>query len=146
MEPIYWLIAFVVLSVIEGLTLALTTMWFAGGAAAAFLVCLAGASVNAQLAVFAAVSFALLAFIRPWAVKNVNRHATKTNVDSLVGMQARVTEEIDNVQGTGTAVINGQEWTARAEKDADRYFVGEMVEVGAIQGVKLIVRNRQKEG
>ena len=53
MEPVYWMIAFVVLAVIEGLTLALTTMWFAGGAAAAFLVCLAGGSVNAQLAVFA---------------------------------------------------------------------------------------------
>ncbi len=145
MEPVYWMIAFVVLAVIEGLTLALTTMWFAGGAAAAFLVCLAGGSVNAQLAVFAAVSFALLAFIRPWAVKNVNRHATKTNAESLVGMQARVTAEIDNVQGTGSAIVNGQEWTARAERDADRYPVGEMVEICAIQGVKLIVRNVQEE-
>ncbi len=145
MEPIYWLIAFVVLAVIEGLTLALTTMWFAGGAAAAFVACLAGASVNVQLSVFVVVSFALLAFIRPWAVKNVNRHATKTNVDSLVGMQARVTSEIDNALGIGSAVVNGQEWTARAEKDMNRYPVGDMVEICAIQGVKLIVRNVQEE-
>ena len=81
MTSAYWLIAFVILVVIEAATLALTTVWFAGGAIAAFLLSLAGAGTNAQLSVFAVVSFVLLFFTRPWAMRHVNSHATKTNAE-----------------------------------------------------------------
>ena len=54
MAPIYWLIAFVVLVGIEIMTMALTTVWFAGGAVAAFLLALLGAGVEVQLAVLTA--------------------------------------------------------------------------------------------
>ncbi|MCI8515651.1 MAG: NfeD family protein [Hungatella sp.] len=145
MTSVYWLIAFVVLVGIEAATLALTTVWFAGGAIAAFLLSLAGADVNAQLTVFVIVSFVLLIFTRPWAVSHVNRRAEKTNADSLVGRQARVTEEINNIQGTGTAVIGGQEWTARTQEEDCVCPVDEIVEICAIQGVKLIVKRVQKE-
>ena len=145
MESVYWLIAFVALAGIEAATMALTTVWFAGGAIAAFLMSLAHASVNAQLTVFAVVSFALLIFTRPWAVKHVNRRAVKTNADSLVGRQARVTSEINNSLQTGSAVVNGQEWTARANKDGEIYPADTLVEIRAIQGVKLIVQKAQEE-
>ena len=144
MTSTYWLIAFVILVVIEAATLALTTVWFAGGAIAAFLLSLAGAGTNAQLSVFAVVSFVLLFFTRPWAMRHVNSHATKTNADSLIGRQARVTEEINNLSGTGSAVINGLEWTARSEKDDSVYPVDAVVEICAIRGVKLIVKNVQE--
>ncbi|MCI8661785.1 MAG: NfeD family protein [Hungatella sp.] len=145
MESAYWLIAFVVLAGIEAATMALTTVWFAGGAIAAFFVSQAGAGVNAQLTVFVVVSFILLFFTRPWALRHVNRHAVKTNADSLVGRQARVTAEVNNTLGTGCAVVNGQEWTARAEKDEDIYPPDTVVEISAIQGVKLIVKRLQEE-
>lgn len=145
MESIYWLIAFVVLVCIEAGTMALTTVWFAGGAVTAFFMSKAGFSVNAQLTVFVLVSFIMLIFTRPWAIKHVNRHAIKTNADSLVGKQALVTEEVNNVLGTGTAVIGGQEWTARAEHDKEIYPVDTKVEICAIQGVKLIVRKMKEE-
>ena len=144
MTSAYWLIAFVILVVIEAATLALTTVWFAGGAIAAFLLSLAGAGTNAQLSVFAVVSFVLLFFTRPWAMRHVNSHATKTNADSLIGRQARVTEEINNLSGTGSAVINGLEWTARSEKDDSVYPVDAVVEICGIRGVKLIVKNVQE--
>ena len=144
MTSAYWLIAFVILVVIEAATLALTTVWFAGGAIAAFLLSLAGAGTNAQLSVFAVVSFVLLFFTRPWAMRHVNSHATKTNADSLIGRQARVTEEINNLSVTGSAVINGLEWTARSEKDDSVYPVDAVVEICAIRGVKLIVKNVQE--
>ena len=145
MESVYWLIAFVALAGIEAATMALTTVWFAGGAIAAFLMSLAHASVNAQLTVFAVVSFALLIFTRPWAVKHVNRRAVKTNADSLVGKQARVTSEINNSLQTGSAVVNGQEWTARANKDGEIYPADTLVEIRALHGVKLIVQTAQEE-
>ena len=40
MNPIFWLIVFVVLVVIEIATMALTTVWFAGGDVVAFLLSL----------------------------------------------------------------------------------------------------------
>ena len=50
MAAIYWLIAFVVLLGIEAATMALTTIWFAGGALVAFVLALLGVSVQVQLA------------------------------------------------------------------------------------------------
>ena len=144
MTPIYWLIVFVVLIAIEIATLALTTIWFAGGAFIGFLLSLLGFSTGIQLVGFVLISFLLLFLTRPFA-KHCITHTEKTNVDSLVGHEARVTVEIDNWKETGTAMVNGQEWTARAESDEVIYPVGTIVEIRKIQGVKLIV-SAKKEG
>ena len=45
MDMIGWLAAFVVLIGIEAATMALTTIWFAGGAVAAFLAAVLGLSL-----------------------------------------------------------------------------------------------------
>lgn len=139
MIPVYWLIAFVVFVGIEIATMALTTVWFAGGAFAAFLISLFGAAVELQLAVFLIVSFILLFLTRPLAAKYINRNTVKTNADSLIGCMARVTAPIDNQLGQGTAVVGGQEWTARALDPEERIPEGTMVRIEKIQGVKLIV-------
>jgi len=140
MAPVYWLIAFVIFTGIEIATLALTTIWFAGGAIAAFLLSLAGAGLNVQLIAFVAVSFILLFMTRPFISRHINSKTVKTNSESLIGKQARVTAEINNEMGTGTAVVNGQEWTARAVDDADIYPVGTLAVINEIQGVKLILK------
>ena len=46
---------------------------------------LAGLSFQVQMTVFLAVSFVLLIFTRPFAVKYVNKGTVRTNVDGLVG-------------------------------------------------------------
>lgn len=145
MAAIYWLIAFVVLLGIEAATMALTTVWFAGGALVAFVMALFGVNTELQLALFVIVSFVLLFFTRPFALKYVNKHTIKTNSEGLIGKFAVVTAEINNSVGKGAAVLNGQEWTARASKDDQVYPVGTRVEVKEIQGVKLIVSKKQEE-
>lgn len=145
MTSIYWLIAFVILVGIETATMALTTIWFAGGAFVAFLLSLIGVGLEVQLAVFVVVSFLLLFLTRPFASKYVNSNTVKTNADSLVGKEARVTEEINNDLGMGTAVVNGQEWTARATEDPDIYAVGTKVWIKEIRGVKLIVTTSKED-
>lgn len=145
MTSIYWLIAFVVLLGIEVATMALTTIWFAGGALAAFVLSLLGVGVEAQLVVFVVVSFVLLFFTRPFAARYVNKKTTKTNVDSLIGKQVRITVEVNNGLSTGAAVMNGQEWTARSMRDNKVFAVGDTVTVKEISGVKLIV-DEMKEG
>lgn len=141
MMTIGWLAAFVVFIGIEIGTMALTTIWFAGGALAAFLVTFTGAGIELQLAVFFIVSLALLIFTRPFALKFINKDAMKTNVESLVGRTARVTSRIDNDLATGTAVVNGQEWTARSA-DGTPIAEGAMVEIKEIKGVKLMVAEK----
>lgn len=145
MTSIYWLVAFVILVGIEIATMALTTIWFAGGAFVAFLLSLFGVPLEVQLAVFLVVSFILLFLTRPFASKYVNSNTVKTNADSLVGKEARVTEEINNDLGTGTAVVGGQEWTARAAEDPEIYGVGTKVRIKEIQGVKLIVTTSKED-
>ena len=144
MAAIYWLIGFVILLGVEAATMALTTIWFAGGALVAFVLALFGVNTQVQLGVFVIVSFILLFFTRPFALKYVNRNTVKTNSESLIGKYARVTTEINNLEGKGAAVLNGQEWTARAVDDDSVYPVGVMVEVKDIKGVKLIVSRKQE--
>lgn len=139
MELIGWLAAFAILVAIEAGTMALTTIWFAGGALVAFAAALLGLSLKVQLVVFLIASFILLFFTRPFAAKYINRGTVKTNAESLVGKKARVLQEINNSLAQGVAVINGQEWTARAVSDDLVIPEGETVVVKEIRGVKLIV-------
>lgn len=145
MAAVYWLIVFVVLLGTEAVTMALTTVWFAGGALVAFVLALFGVNTQVQLAVFVIVSFVLLFFTRPFALKYVNRNTVKTNWESLIGKKARVTVEINNAESKGAAILNGQEWTARALEDDKVYPVDAMVEVKEIRGVKLIVSMEKEE-
>ena len=69
MDAIYWLILFIVLLVIEIITLGLTTIWFAGGALTAFVLSMLEVSPVLQWAVFCAASLILLFATRPWAVR-----------------------------------------------------------------------------
>lgn len=145
MSWIIWLAAFVVLIGIEAVTMGLTTIWFAGGALVSFFLSLLGAGPYLQFAVFFAVSCALLFFTRPFALRFINKNTEKTNVEGLAGKKARVTERIDNDEAQGTAVVAGQEWTARAG-DGKPIEAGCMVRIEAVSGVKLIVRKIEEEG
>ena len=140
MNAIYWLILFIVLLVIEIITLGLTTIWFAGGALTAFVLSMLGGSPAGQWAVFCAVSLILLFATRPWAVRCFNNQKKeKTNVDSLIGRTAVVTSEIRNLEGKGEVFVNGLTWTARAGEDSLVIKEDTHVTITAVQGVKLIV-------
>lgn len=137
---IFWLILLIVFIIIEVPTMGLTTIWFAGGALMAVLASIVGAPVWLQIILFFAVSLLLLFFTRPVAVRYFNRNRVKTNVESMVGSQAIVTSEVDNIQGIGQVTVGGQEWSARSFDDKTRIAVGTVVNVVTISGVKLIVK------
>ncbi len=139
MIAIVWLAALVVFVVVEILTMGLTTIWFAGGALVAFIVCVAGGGLAAQIILFFAVSCVLLFFTRPIAKKRFNHDRIRTNAESLIGKQAVVLEPIDNLNATGLVQIQGQEWTARSVDGAVQIEKDTVVVVTAIEGVKLIV-------
>lgn len=60
MQPIYWVLLFVLLLIIEAATLGLTTIWFAAGSLVAFLAGLMGAGLAVQIGLFLVVSVVLL--------------------------------------------------------------------------------------
>ncbi len=129
--------------VIQILTMGLTTVWFAGGALAATLASLVGLPLMIQIILFLVVSGLLLFFTRPIAVKYFNKDRVRTNAESLVGRQAIVISEIDNLQGIGQVNVGGMEWSARTRDENITMPVGTVVVVLAIDGVKLIVEERR---
>ena len=144
-EAFVWLGLLIVFLVIEIITVGLTSVWLAGGALAALLLNIAGLNLIWQVGAFFVVSFLLLFFTRPFAVKYINAHHEKTNYEGVIGKIVRVTETVDNLAQTGTAVVNGLEWTATAEKDEDILEPGTLAKVVSISGVKLIVKKYEEE-
>ena len=137
---IFWLVLLIVAIVAEVMTMGLTTIWFAGGALVAILAAVLHAPIWLQIVLFFLVSLLLLAFTRPVAVKYFNKDRVRTNVESMVGRQAVVTGEIDNIQGIGQVTLSGQEWSARSTDDRVRIPLGSVVDVVSVSGVKLIVK------
>lgn len=142
---ISWLLLAAIFIVIEIITLGLTTIWFAGGSFVAAIAAVAGASLPVQVILFVVVSVGLLALTRPLAVKHLDSKTEKTNAEGLVGQTAVVLQEINNLQESGQAKVNGMEWTARAKNTEDIFPKGAVVKIVEIQGVKLIVEQFEEK-
>ncbi|MGN1184510.1 MAG: NfeD family protein [Oliverpabstia sp.] len=143
MEAIVWLAVAIVLLVVEIITLGLTTIWFAGGALVACIAAALQADFLVQMILFLVVSVVLLFFTRPVAMRYMNKSRTKTNSESLVGKEAVVLQEINNLKASGQVQLNGIEWTARAENMEDVIEKGAIVCIKKIEGVKLIVTRKE---
>ena len=140
MDPMVWiwLALLGVFTVVEGATVALVSLWFIGGAAAALIFALCGLPLWSQVLVFAVVSAILLIGLRPFLKKYINSKKVDTNVDALIGKRAIVTEAIDNLRGQGTVKLGGNLWTARSVNDAP-IAADTVVIIRKIEGVKAFV-------
>lgn len=143
MEAIMWLALMVIFVIFEIATMGLYTIWFAGGCLVAFFAALMGFNGWVQTGVWIVVSAILLIFTRPIAQKSINSNMVRTNADSLIGKKARVIEEINNVEGSGRAVVNGQEWMARSTEDEVTFPIDAIVTITEISGVKIIVKKEE---
>jgi membrane protein implicated in regulation of membrane protease activity len=141
----YWLVAMIVLILIEIQTVGLTTIWFAAGALVAVIASAIGLNFVVQVVMFIVVSIVMLIFTRPWAMKYINANRTKTNYEDIIGKVVRITQDVDNISGTGAAIVNGQEWTARANDENVKIPSGKLAKVVDIKGVKLMVEEMKEE-
>lgn len=139
MTVLIWLIIMIIFLIAEAITVGLATIWFAAGALAAMAVCALGFGTFVQFMVFFIVSMVLLIFTRPFALKYVNPNKVRTNYEDAVDKIVKITERVDNINGTGTALLNGQEWTVRSRADSEILEPGDLAAVVGIAGVKLIV-------
>ena len=142
---IAWLGLLIILLVIEIITVGLTSIWAAGGALAALILKILGLSLVWQGVAFFGVTFVLLIFTRPFAVRFINTQREKTNYEGIIGKTIRIAERVDNIRQTGMAVVNGQEWTVRAEDEQEILEPETLAKVVNISGVKLIVRKYEEE-
>lgn len=140
-----WLGLLILFLIIEIATVGLVTIWMAGGALAALILELMGLNIWYQIWAFLLVSIILLICTRPLAVKYINSHHEKTNYEEIIGKVVKITEKVDNLQGSGTAVVKGLEWTTRTEKDSEILNPGDLAKVVDISGVKLIVKKYEEE-
>ena len=136
-----WLILFVVLIILELCTVNLTTIWFAFGALLAYIVSLFTDNVMIQTTVFLAVSVITLILTRPVVRKYLLTKPSRTNADMLIGRTGIVTKKITKTD-IGEVKIDGKYWSAKANKKIKE---GSKVEILAIEGVKLIVKEKEDD-
>ncbi|MBR5516765.1 MAG: NfeD family protein [Firmicutes bacterium] len=135
---ILWLVLMIGFLTAEILTVGLVTIWFAGGALAALLVSMFGASPTIQIIVFFAVSICLLVFTRKIFVEKLRTGKVATNVDALIGDVGQVIGTIHPMD-VGQVKVGGQVWSAICDDQLLTIEKGTYVTIKAIEGVKLIV-------
>ena len=128
---IYWFVTFIILLIIEIVTINLVSIWFAIGAIASMI-----NSIFIQLIVFIIVSLISLLITKPIIKKIKSKEIIPTNLDRVIGKSAIVTKEIKKDK-YGEVKVLGSIWTACSDADID---LGEKVKVLSIEGVKLIVK------
>ena len=136
--PYIWIILAVVFMVIEATTVQMVSVWFAISAIITTIISTLKVPIVVQITVFVIVAVLLLIFTRPFVKKYLNLKKQRTNADRVLEQIGKVTEEIDNVRGTGRVMIDGLLWTARA-KDNTIIPIDTEVKVERIDGVKLFV-------
>ena len=135
---VVWLAVALAMLVIEALTVGLTTIWFAAGALVALIAALLDLSIGVQIVVFLAVSICLLVFTRKIFVEKLKAGSEKTNVDALVGEKAVVVSPIHPYE-VGQVKVGGQIWTAVGPDPELSISEGTLIQVQAVEGVKLVV-------
>ncbi|MBE6686259.1 MAG: NfeD family protein [Ruminococcaceae bacterium] len=136
-----WIAAIAVFVVLELLTPQLICIWFAIGSVSALVAEKLGASEWVQFAIFAGVSLVALIITRPLYNKYVKSNTVATNSDRLIGMEAVVTEDIDNMEAKGSVKVAGQIWSAKSTKGLP-IKKESIVIVDSIEGVKLSVTEK----
>lgn len=147
MEFYWWLIAALIMFVLEIIIPGFVIMWFGVGASVAAILSLLGVeSLAIQVIVFSVVSIALVILSRTIFknifIRNSPGTGTVNGAKALIGKTGQVTETIDNFKSAGRITIESQDWMARSA-DGTNIDAEEFVTVLSIDGIKLIVKRVQ---
>ncbi|MEN6644824.1 MAG: NfeD family protein [Armatimonadia bacterium] len=132
-----WMIAGLVLLILEVFIGSFFLMWIGAGALLTALAALLFGQAWVQWLVFAVVSAILLAVSRPLARSIHGRVTVPSNVDSLIGQQAVVLEVVDNQANTGRVRMRSDEWRARSDSVIQ---VDSRVIITGVEGTTLLVK------
>lgn len=138
MDEALWLVAGVVLVLVEVFTLTIAAGMVGVGALAAALAAWLGAPFALQAGVFVVTSAGLLAVRRP-VQRALERGAPGADVDprALSGSTATVVERVSDT--TGQVRLHGELWRARPYAGTGPVEAGAPVTVAAVDGATLLV-------
>lgn len=141
MEYYYWLIAAIVLVIVEIMTTGFGVICFAIGAASSALVSGLGGSITWQVVAFVVVSLLAFIFLRPVVIRFLDKKSAnvKTNAEAIIGRVGVVSERIDPEQHTGRVAIDGDDWKAVPE-DGSVIEKGVNVEIVKLDSIIVTVR------
>ena len=134
-----WLIASGIFFICEIITVGFLVFWLGIGALIAMLVSFFTSNIIIQMSVFVVSSGLLIFATRPLVNKISQKDVVPTNVYSLIGKKAVVTEDIDWVTGKGQIKFEGEIWSAKS-KEQINIPAGSEVEIVSIEGVKAFVK------
>ena len=129
-----WLIVAGICFVIEIYTIGFFVFWFGIGALITMLSSFFISSIYIQAMIFVISSSLLLLFTKPLSKKFIKEdQTTSTNVYCIIGKDALVIENIDNITGEGKIKVNGEIWSAISDTNIEK---DTKVKVLSINGVK----------
>lgn len=135
-----WIGILIAAIIVEVLTDQLVSIWFVPAAIVSTVLDFLDVKLIWQILVFLVIAAAGIVVAKVVLVKYKPEKDTRTNIDAIVGERCIVTEKIDNYAGCGQARVNGQIWSARGAGDNDVFEVGEVLNIVAIEGVKIICK------
>ena len=130
-----WLGVVILLTIVECMTVGLTTIWFVLSGLIALILSLFVDNFALEFGIFVIVGTILLITTRPILLKVIKPKEERTNLDRVIGMQGVVTEDIKKNQ-SGEVKVDGKRWTAYSENEISK---GDTVTILEINGVKVKV-------
>ena len=136
-----WIGVIALAIIIEVVTDQMVSVWFVPGGIVAVILDFCKLDLVWQILAFLLVSaLGIVIFKCVLGKKFANNKGTKTNIEAIIGEKCIVTEKIDNFAGCGQARVGAQIWSARGASEDDVFEVGEVLNIVAIEGVKLICK------
>lgn len=130
-----WLGIVISLSLIEIITINLTTIWFVASGLLSLVISLFINNYLIQFGIFVVVGFIFMILTKPYLVNKLNIGGVRTNLDRVIDMVGVVTKKITKNE-PGEVKVDGKKWMAISNKDIE---LGNNVLIKKIEGVKLIV-------
>ncbi|GAA2956696.1 NfeD family protein [Glutamicibacter bergerei] len=131
---VIWLALFLLLAIIEMISLDLYFIMLGVGSLGGVAVALLDGPVWLQVVIFCLLSLLMIFLVRPIAIKHLKKspEGFRTNIERLIGQDALILEPTSRL--SGSAKIAGEIWTARAEANAATMLPGSYAVVSRIQG------------
>ena len=133
----FWIILAIIFLIGELLSRGFYLLSIGLGAIAAAILNYLQFSITLQIIAFILITVIFILISRPLYKKlDKNTVDKKANTERLIGLKAKVTEDIDSHK-IGNINVNGEVWKAISDEKISK---GETVEITEIEGVKLKVK------
>lgn len=129
-----WLSIVLLLSIIEVITVGLTTVWFIISGLIALILSILFDNILLEMAVFVLGGTILLFTTRPIVLKYIKPKSIPLNIDRIIGMEGIAQEDITKT--SGEVKVDGKVWTAFSNQ---KILKNEKVRILEIQSTKLKV-------